>query len=81
MKKLTLKEGVHAETEIDLDPVDLQDLELVVAVCHEQGYEIDRLTAYNAWNAYSESRCAGWIFIPKDREYLVKCILDYTVVA
>ena len=58
MKKLIIKkeeeDDSHAHRYAD-------DIGYMVEICRARGYEIDRKTAQEAWELYSESMAAGWM--------------------
>lgn len=74
MKKLVLKEGVRVEDELDLLD-ERPDVEQLVAVAQQSGYEIDAVTAFSAWSAYSDSLMASWLVL--DGHELLPIILRY----
>lgn len=80
MKKLVLKSGltpngfpIEIYTEIDSDDERyIDDIKRTVVAFKERGYEIDILTAYNAYCARNEDYCASWLTFPP-----VDSIVDY----
>jgi hypothetical protein len=53
------------------------DVERIVRVCAEAGYEISRNDAHAAWQDYSETMCASWMILPdNDDAYIVATILN-----
>lgn len=83
MKKLTLKPGaLYAEAELPIDDWDFTtggecgDSEKIVEVLKAHGYEIDLLTAWNAWTEHSMDFCASWLVLESE-ESIVKRVLNY----
>lgn len=71
MKKLVLKPSAqYAEDQLpddeDFSNHDQKDCERIIEICKENGYEIDLLTAYNAWSEHSMDFCASWLFVDDD---------------
>lgn len=55
------------------------DIDRIVRVCLANDYEISRLDAQLAWEAYSEeSYAAGWITLPERDEDLLDAIYSHT---
>jgi hypothetical protein len=87
MKKLLLKEGKSAEgmpikayTEIDsADRFYTDEIETMVRVFKENGYEIDLLTAYSAHCAWDNDYMASWMELPADKD-MVRTFLPYLTV-
>lgn len=66
MKNLTLKlSAQHAENKLpdDLPDYERKDCERIIEICKENGYEIDLLTAYNAWEEHNFEYCASWLSV------------------
>lgn len=47
-----------------------EDVERIVQVCRDRGFEIDPTTAEQAWLQYSDSMCAGWLTLPDDDNHV-----------
>lgn len=48
-----------------------KDVRRIQGVMYKAGFPMSRQEAYNRWQAYSESLCAGWIFLPEEDEDIV----------
>lgn len=51
------------------------DVDHIVKVCNQAGYDIDRHAAVWAWEAESEMYAAGWLGLPDDDSELLRTIL------
>lgn len=52
------------------------DVERIVKIFAERGYEISHTDALNAWTSYSDSMCAGWLNLGED-EYVFEEAFSY----
>lgn len=62
MKKLRMREEV---CEVIYRP---EDVDRIVQVCADRGYEISQSLAVTVWDKYSNSMCAGWMSLGTDDE-------------
>lgn len=46
------------------------DVERIIAVLSQRGYEVSFAQAFDAWSGYSESMSAGWLSLPEDDKLL-----------
>lgn len=46
----------------------------IVAVLRKRGYLISEFDAYRAWRDYSETFCAGWLYLPSDEDEIFAAI-------
>jgi hypothetical protein len=49
------------------------DIDRIVQVFAERGYEISESDAVLAWEKYSDSMCAGWMSLGEDDEVFYDC--------
>ena len=42
------------------------DVDRIVKICAANGYFISETDAQHAWEEYSDSMCAGWLFLGND---------------
>ena len=59
MKKIVVLSDAYAYKE---------DCKRIKKVFADKGYDITVDQAENLWSKYSDSMCAGWLFLPKDDE-------------
>lgn len=53
-----------------------EDVQRIVSVCKDKGYELSEENAMIAWEKYSEDYyAAGWLILPKKDEDVVNAIL------
>lgn len=62
LKKLRFKEQYNHHYEYT------NDIDRIVKIFADRGYEITHSDAVRAWEHYSESMCAGWMCLGKDDE-------------
>jgi hypothetical protein len=62
MKKLTLKEQYNHHLEYT------NDIDRIVKIFADRGYEISHTDACRAWEYYSDGMCAGWMILDEDDE-------------
>jgi hypothetical protein len=55
----------------------LSDVDRIVSVFAERGYEVSRNDAKLAWRKYSDDVCASWLFLPPEDDTLFNCIRGY----
>ena len=67
MKKLKFKEQYNHHYEYT------DDIERIVKVFADRGYEISREDCVKAWESYSESYAAGWMCLGDDEEIFGGC--------
>ena len=46
------------------------DVERIVKIFSDRGYEISVADAENAWQRYSDSMCAGWMDLDNEDEFV-----------
>lgn len=46
------------------------DIDRIIEVCRNRGYEVSRNDALLAWQDYSDSMCAGWMGLHKSDDDL-----------
>lgn len=56
------------------------DVDRIIRVCADKGYEILRSDAVAAWDAYSDSMCAGWMMLPDDDDDIFDTIMTYCAI-
>jgi hypothetical protein len=74
MKKLKFKEPYNHHYEY------ADDIDRIVKVFADRGYEISRECAVKSWEAYSESYAAGWMSMRTngdDDEYIFNSAFPY----
>jgi len=62
LKKLKVKEPYNHHFEYT------SDIERIVKIFAERGYEISHTDAVHAWEQFSDSMCAGWMSLGDDDE-------------
>jgi hypothetical protein len=67
MKKLRFKKDYNHHYEYQ------SDINRIVQVFAEHGYEISESDAVLAWEKYSDSMCAGWMMLGEDDEVFYDC--------
>ena len=45
-----------------------EDVKRIVLICAKHGYFLSPEEAEEAWEAYSDSRCASWLHLHDDKE-------------
>ncbi len=53
------------------------DIDRLVQIFSERGYDISFTDAGHAWEQYSDSMCAGWLMLDRDDEYVFNSIFHY----
>lgn len=67
MKKLKVKEPYNHHFEYQ------NDIDSIVKIFAERGYEISHSDAVHAWEQYSDSMAAGWMMLGDDDEVFHDC--------
>jgi hypothetical protein len=67
MKKLKIKEKHNHHFEYK------NDIDRIVKIFAERGYEISHSDAVRSWEAFSDSYCAGWMNLGPDDEVFQDC--------
>ena len=67
MKKLKFKEQYNHHFEYQ------NDIQRIVKIFAERGYEISESDAVSAWEQYSDSMAAGWMSLGPDDEVFNDC--------
>jgi hypothetical protein len=62
MKKLKVKEKYNHHFEYK------NDIDRIVKIFADRGYDISHSDAVRAWEQFSESYCAGWMSLGSDSE-------------
>lgn len=62
MKKLKFKEPYNHHFEYQ------SDIDRIVKIFADRGYEISHTDAVHAWEEFSDSMCAGWMCLGDDDE-------------
>jgi hypothetical protein len=62
LKKLKVKERYNHHFEYT------NDIDRIVKIFADRGYEISHTDAVHAWEEYSDSMCAGWMCLGSDDE-------------
>ncbi len=62
MKKLKIKENNHNPYQYDIDRI--------VKIFADRGYEISHSDAASAWEQYSDSMAAGWMSLDAEDVYV-----------
>jgi hypothetical protein len=62
MKKLKVKEQYNHHFEYQ------SDIDRIVEIFADKGYEISATDAVHAWEQFSENMCAGWMSLGDDDE-------------
>lgn len=70
MNKLVFKKEQH-----NYHQYQKEDIQRIVSVCAQKGYQISEQDAMIAWERYSDMFCAGWLFLPKEDEHLFNDIM------
>lgn len=71
MKKLKFKEPYNYHYEYSYD------IERIVKVFADRGYEISETDALRAWEAFSDSMCAGWMCLDDEDDYVFQNAFYY----
>lgn len=53
------------------------DVNRIIIVCANAGFEIDYDTAKQAWESYSKNMSAGWMSLPNDESVLFNSVMCY----
>jgi hypothetical protein len=64
-------------SESETDEQERQDVTRIVLVFFKYGYELDRLTARDAWREHSEVYSAGWMLLPEEDDRIYKWLMPY----
>lgn len=82
MKKLILKDLVEAKDHIIEDDKEYctGGCEKIILICKKRGYEIDLLTAYNAWFNYSAVRGGQWLWQSPIEEATFQGVMEFCTV-
>jgi hypothetical protein len=67
MKKLKFKNPYNHHYEYT------NDIDRIVKIFADRGYEISHTDAVHAWEEYSSSYCAGWMSLGQDDEVFKDC--------
>jgi hypothetical protein len=70
MKKLQLKDTDHFFEYSD-------DVERIIRIFANRGYEISYMDACHAWELYSDSMAAGWMSLDSEDEYVFQNAFYY----
>ena len=62
LKKLTVKQQYNHHFEYQ------NDIDRIVNIFADRGYEISHTDAVHAWEQFSENMCAGWMSLGDDDE-------------
>ncbi len=62
LKRLKFKEQYNHHYEYT------NDIDRIVEIFAQRGYEISHTDACRAWEEYSDSMCAGWLILGEDDE-------------
>ena len=73
----TLKPKPRCYSHFDSFP---KDVDRIVKVMQERGYEISREDAETIWEDCSENWAAGWLILPTSDDELAKEILSNSIV-
>ena len=72
MKKLKFRKPYPIEQHKEYQ----KDIQRIVSVCKDKGYELSEEDAIVAWEKYSEDYfAAGWLVLPKNDDYLFESIM------
>lgn len=52
----------------------IEDIIRIKKIFEERGYYISLNIASDLWEEYSESLCAGWIYLPKNDDEVFSCL-------
>jgi hypothetical protein len=67
LKKLKVKEIYNHHFEYT------NDIDRIVKIFADKGYEISATDAVRAWEQFSENMCAGWMSLGDDEEVFQDC--------
>jgi hypothetical protein len=67
LKKLKVKEQYNHHFEYT------NDIDRIVKIFADKGYEISHTDAVRAWEQFSENMCAGWMSLGDDEEVFQDC--------
>jgi len=67
MKKLKFKDPYNSHYEYT------NDIDRIVKIFVDRGYQICHEDAVRAWEAFSDSMCAGWMCLGQDDEVFEDC--------
>ena len=67
LKKLKFKDKYNYHYEYT------NDIERIVKIFADRGYEISHTDAVQAWEEFSDSMCAGWMCLGTDEEVFHDC--------
>ncbi len=59
------------------DTEESRDVEKIVMAFRDKGHTLSFNDAHCAWNDYSMSMCAGWMFVPKRDEDIINIAKMY----
>ena len=65
---------------IRVDETQYHDINRIVRVCAEAGYDIQPTVAQQVWAQYSDDVCLGWLSQPKSDAALLRVVLSRTTV-
>lgn len=71
MKKLKFREPYNHHYEYS------GDIDRIVKIFADRGYEISSSDAVCAWEAYSENMCAGWMSLDYEDRYVFDSAFSY----
>jgi len=54
------------------------DVNRIVGICYEHGYEVSTKDACRIWKDYSESCNAAWMYPPETDQYVLDIVLDWS---
>lgn len=81
MKKLILVKDAkinHAAVPDDVEDFIIKDCNKIIAICEKRGFDIDTLTAYNAWLNYSAQTNANyWIWSTVIEQATFESVFQY----
>lgn len=72
MATLVFREEPH-----EYDSLHADEIERIVEVCRNAGFDISPRDARRAWEANSESSAANWLSLPDEDEYIVLAVRRY----
>lgn len=67
LKKLKFKDKYNHHYEYT------NDIERIIKIFVDRGYEISHTDAVRAWEEFSDSMCAGWMSLGTDEEVFQDC--------
>lgn len=53
------------------------DVQRIISICYDRGYVISEADAQAAWEEYSDSMAASWLYLDDDADQVFTTIMEY----